>query len=89
MAQILSGAGGAVCQFCTATFGQIHDVDIVNDGFPINRYVSDAISLFEEVNEEHFLSLSIDQRYNLTHAPLSDIDIVPSSPLHAYLRCFG
>ena len=89
MAQILSGAGGASCQFCTATFRQIHDVDIVKDGFPINRYISDARVLFEEVNEEQFLSLSTDQRFNLTHVPLSDIDIVPSSPLHAYLRCFG
>ena len=30
MAQILSGAGGASCQFCTATFKQIHDVDILS-----------------------------------------------------------
>ena len=89
MAQILSGAGGASCQFCTHTFHQIHDVDIVNDGYPINRYFSDAKILFEEVNEDQFLSLSTDQRYNLTHAPLSDIDIVPSPPLHTYLRCFG
>ena len=87
MAQILSGAGGASCQFCTATFKQIHDVDIVNDGFPINRFISDAKVLFEEVNEEQFLSLTTDQRFNLTHVPLSDIDIIPSSPLHAYLRC--
>ena len=88
MAQILSGAGGASCQFCTATFKQTHDVDIVNDGFPINRFISDAKVLFE-VNEEQFLSLTTDQRFNLTHVPLSDIDIIPSSPLHAYLRCFN
>ena len=79
MAHIISGAGGASYQFCTATFHQIHDVDIVNDGYPINRYISDVKILFEEVNEEQFLSLSTDQRYNLTHAPLSDIDIVHSS----------
>ena len=89
MAQILSGAGGAPCQFCTATFKQIHDVDIVNNGFPINRFISDAKVLFEEVNEEQFLSLTTDQRFNLTHVLLSDIDIIPSSPLHAYLRCFS
>ena len=42
MAKILSGAGGACCQFCTATFKQIHDPDIVKDGFPINRSITDA-----------------------------------------------
>ena len=89
MAHILSGTGGASCQFCTATFKQIHDVDLVSDGFPINRFISDAKVLFQEVNEEQFLSLTSDQRFNLTHVPLSDINIIPSSPLHAYLRCFS
>ena len=88
MAQILSGAGGASCQFCTATFKQIH-VDIVNDGFPINRFISDARVLFDEVNEEQFLSLTTDQRFNLTHVPLSNINIILSSPLHTYFRCFS
>ncbi|KAI6650503.1 hypothetical protein LOD99_7554 [Oopsacas minuta] len=41
MAKIISGAGGACCQFCTATFKQIHDPDIVKDGFPINRSITD------------------------------------------------
>ena len=89
MAKILSGAGGASCQFCTATFKQIHDVDIVKEGFPINRFISDAKVLFEEVDEEEFLSLNTDERFQLTHVPASDKDIVASSPLHAYLRCFG
>ena len=89
MAKILSGAGGASCQFCTATFKQIHEVDIVKDGFPINRFISDAKILFEEVDEEKFLSLNTNERFQLTHVPISDKDIVPSSPLHAYLRCFG
>ena len=89
MAKILSGAGGASCQFCTATFKQIHEVDIVKDGFPINRFISDAKILFEEVEEERFLSLNTNERFQLTHVPISDKDIVPSSPLHAHLRCFG
>ena len=62
MAKILSGAGGASCQFCTATFKQIHEVDIVKDGFPINRFISDAKILFEEVDEEKFLSLNTKYR---------------------------
>ncbi|KAI6647513.1 hypothetical protein LOD99_8778 [Oopsacas minuta] len=89
MAQILSGAGGACCQFCTTTFEQMHDLTFVQDGFPINRFISDAKIIFEEVDEERFLSLSSNERFNLTHAPLSDIDIIPGSPLHAYLRCFS
>ena len=89
MAKILSGAGGACCQFCTATFKQIHDLDMVKDGFTTNRSITDAKVLFEEVYEEEFLSLSSNQRFNITHKPISDLDIIPSSPLHAYLRCFG
>ena len=40
MAKILSGAGGACFQFCTATFKQIHDPDMVKDGFPNNRSIT-------------------------------------------------
>ncbi|KAI6661402.1 hypothetical protein LOD99_13273 [Oopsacas minuta] len=54
MAQILSGAGGACCQFCTTTFEQMHDLTFVQDGFPINRFISDAKIIFEEVDEECF-----------------------------------
>ena len=89
MANVLSGAAGASCQFCTATFIQIHEVDLVSDGFPINRLISDAKALFQEVNEQKFLSLTSDKHFNLTHVPVSDIDIIPSSPLHAYQRCFS
>ncbi|KAI6660554.1 hypothetical protein LOD99_14138 [Oopsacas minuta] len=89
MAKIISGAGGACYQFCTATFKQIHDPDIVKDGFPINRSITDLKVIFDEVNEEEFLSLSSDNRFNVTHRPISDLEIIPSSPLHAYLRCFG
>ena len=50
MAKILSGAGRACCQFCTATFKHIHDPEMVKDEFPINRSITDAKVLFEEVN---------------------------------------
>ena len=89
MAKILSGAGGASCQMCTATFTQIHDIDIVKDGFPINRKIQDARALFEEVDEDDFLSLPTNERFNLTHKPISEKDIISASPLHAYLRTFG
>ena len=89
MAQILSGAGGANCQLCTARFDQIHDIEFVLQGFPINRTIQDAKILFQEVEGEEFLSLRSDDRYNITHPPASDKDIVSASPLHAYLRCFA
>ena len=59
------------------------------DGFPINRSITDAKVLFEVVNQDEFLSLSSDKRFIITHRPISELDIIPSSPLHAYLRCFG
>ena len=76
MAKILSGAGGASCQLCTASFAQIHDISF-------------ARALFEEVDEDEFLSLTSFQRFNLTHKPISDKDIFSASPLHAYLRTFS
>ena len=84
MAKILSGAGGASCQLCTASFAQIHDISFVNTGYPINRTIHDARALFEEVDENEFLSPST-QRLNPTHKPIS----VSVSPLHAYLRTFS
>ena len=88
MAKLLTGAGGACRQIFTASFIQIHGLDFVNDGFPVNKSINDALLLFQEVNEEEFLSLSSDQRFNITHKPISSLNIVPSSPLHAYLRWF-
>ncbi|KAI6650537.1 hypothetical protein LOD99_7588 [Oopsacas minuta] len=74
MAGILSGAGGAHCQLCTATFKQLHDVELIRDGFPINRSLTSAKELFQSVNEVEFLSLSSNDRLGLTHQPISDID---------------
>ncbi|KAI6653131.1 Dna-mediated transposase [Oopsacas minuta] len=61
MAKILSGAGGANCQMFTATFQQIHDISIVQNGFPINRIIRDVRDVFDEVDEEE-LSLPTNQR---------------------------
>ena len=52
MAKIFSSASGAVYQICTATFSQINDLDIVQDGFP--KTIQDARSFFEEVDEQGF-----------------------------------
>ncbi|KAI6653020.1 Dna-mediated transposase [Oopsacas minuta] len=84
IAKIISGAGGACCQFCTATFKQIHDPDIIKDGFPINRSIIDLKVLFDEINEEEFLSLSSDNRFNVTHRPISDLETLPRVVLRVY-----
>ncbi|KAI6659856.1 hypothetical protein LOD99_14196 [Oopsacas minuta] len=89
MAKILSGAGDANCQMYTATLQQIHDISTVQNGFPINRTIRDAHDVFDEVDEEEFLSLPTNQRYNLTHKPISEKDIISTSPLHTYLRTFS
>ena len=43
MAAILSVAGGASCQLCTATHKELKDPQLIPSGFPINRHISDAI----------------------------------------------
>ena len=50
MTQILSGAGSANYQLWPATLKQIHDLEFVLEGFPINRAIHDA-RIFEEVDE--------------------------------------
>ena len=57
MAGILSGAGRAHCQLCTANFKELHDVQLIGEGFPINRSISAARELFETVNKVEFLAL--------------------------------
>ena len=56
MAGLLDGAGGASCHLYTATNGQIKSLEWVHCGFPINRFISDARQLFEEVDEEDYLT---------------------------------
>ena len=88
MCGILSGAGGARCQLCTASIGDTKDIEMVRGGFPINRHISDAKEIFAIVDEDDFLSLRSSQRFGLTHEPLSDINIMAASPLHSYTCVF-
>ena len=85
----LSGAGGASCQLCTANHTQLKDLNLIRDGFPINRFIHDAKNLFNDVsNHEEFLKLDSKSRYGLTHPPISEKDILAVSPLHSYLCVF-
>ena len=88
MSGILTGAGGARCQLCTASFKEIHDKDMVSSGFPINRTISAAKEIFLSVEKDEFLSLPSHERFGLTHEPISDIDVIFASPLHSYTCIF-
>ena len=89
MAAILSGAGGASCQMCTATHDDLKDRELIEDGLPINRTITDAIQLFGELEDiKGFLSLPSNERYNLTHQPISKVNIIAASPLHSYTSIF-
>ena len=88
MAVTLSVAGGDSCQLCTANHKQLKDLDLITDGFQVNRYIHNAPEIFNDVNIEDFLKLDSTSRYGLTHPPISDEDIVAASPLHGYLCVF-
>ena len=89
MAGILDGAGGAACHLCTATREQWTDKHLIQHGFPINRSIQQAREIFLEVDEDEFLSRPPSTRFNITHQPISAIDILPASPLHGYIRIFS
>ena len=89
MAATLDGAGGASCHLCTSTREQLKDVDLVQHGFPINRFIDSALQIFEEVNEDEFFSLPSKERFGISHRPTSEENILSASPLHGYLRVFS
>ena len=56
---------------------------------PINSIISDAVDMFGEMEDiESFFLLASNQRFNLTHQPISPIDINSASPLHSYTCVF-
>ncbi|KAI6651838.1 hypothetical protein LOD99_4717 [Oopsacas minuta] len=63
MAGLLDGVGGASCHLCTASDEEINSIDWVRSGFPINRLISDAGQLIDDVNEDDFLKLSSKQSW--------------------------
>ncbi|KAI6648321.1 hypothetical protein LOD99_12130 [Oopsacas minuta] len=88
MSGILTGAAGTKCQLCTATYDQIRDLELVKSGFHINRTISAAKEIFSQVNKEEYLILPRSQIFGLTHAPISDLDVVSASLLHSYTCVF-
>ena len=88
MSGILTGAGGAKCQLCTASHKELHDVELIRSGYPINRTITAAKEIFSYIDEEEYLSLPSKERFGLTHQPVSDIDVISASPLHSYTCVF-
>ena len=86
--RILSGAAGAHCQLCSASYTYLKYLDLVRTGFPINRTISSAKEIFTTVDTDEFFFLPSQQRFGLTHKPISEIDIIPASPLHTYTCVF-
>ena len=89
MAGILDGTGGAACHLCTATKAQLKDKHLIQHGFSINRSIQLAREIFLEVDEDEFLARPSSARFNITHKPISAIDILPASLLHGYIRIFS
>ena len=60
MSGILSGAGGASCQLCTANEQKLKDLELVRNEFPINRHIEmqrNCSTTWIEMNFYHFLIL--------------------------------
>ena len=85
MSGILTGAGGAKCQLCTATFAELHDIELVRSGFPINRTISAARDIFASVDKTEYLSLPSQERFGLTHEPLSEIQYLLLLSIHTHV----
>ena len=66
MSGILTGSVGANCQLCIASFKEIHDIELIRCGYPINRNISAVKEIFTTVDKEEFLALP----------SLSDIDVI-------------
>ena len=81
MSQLLSGAGGASCQLCTASHDELKDLEFIRSGYPINITISSALDIFRTIDPDEFLSLPSKERFGLTHQPLSDKHIISAFPL--------
>ena len=74
---------------CTATRKDLKDSDLVINGFPINRIIADAVQTYSEIDDaESFFALPSDERYGITHKPISTININSASPFHSYTCIF-
>ena len=86
MAAILDGEGGASCHLCTCCRNQSKGIDLIKQGFPINRSIDLSLEIINKVDEDDYISLPSKDRFGKTHKPEN---IHSASPLYGYLRIFG
>ncbi|KAI6650020.1 hypothetical protein LOD99_6235 [Oopsacas minuta] len=88
MSGILSEAAGAKCQLATTLFIELHAIDLVRSGYPINRTITAPKDIFSSVDTTEHLALPSQQRFGMAQETLYDIDIIPAPPLHSYMCVF-
>ena len=83
IAAILPGAEDANCKMCTATHDNLKDRDLVVDGFPINRTITDAIQLFGELEDVE--SIYVFPSNDATMYPIFPFLLLTSLPLAQFI----
>ena len=90
-----TGLTGAQCTMCTCSEKDCKNPDLIKEGFPMNRKITDLVQLFEELEKDPnkpdtLLSKPGDQpiRKGLKQKPqVSSDDLLTNFPvLHSYLR---
>ena len=85
MTSILLGDGGAFCHYCFSTKAEANDVDIVEDGFTIDKELSNMEGIWEDL-EAGSMKYDDPNRAGQTNAPLVERGILFCGILHYLLR---
>ena len=91
-AHLFLGLGGAYCDLCSYSRDACHSLDIIQNGFQIDRDVETLHSIFQDLvqNDGSILKASGDYstRAGLTTKPIPTDDCMSVQVLHALLRGF-
>lgn len=87
---ILSGLGGAFCCLCTFSEAQCNDIDLIRNGFSINRSLEQTLEICQ--NEFHLEKNrrkgDYGVRMGVTDVPITKENLNTLHPLHNLLRAF-
>ena len=90
-AHLYLGLGGAFCDLCDFSKEQCHNVDVIANGFKINRTVQDLHNIFEDIQQDgEVVKASGDYniRGGLTTKPIPTSEVKSVQVLHGLLRSF-
>ena len=90
-AHLYLGLGGAFCDLCDFSKEQCHNVDVIANGFKINRTVQDLHTIFEDIQQDgEVVKASGDYniRGGLTTKPIPTSGVKSVQVLHGLLRSF-